>query len=168
MQLLRRAYPAGSGGFLFLAKRLPTRTSLPSLNSTLVKSEDGIHEEVWRLDGKYGKAISKIVLWLQKAIGYAENESQKHVIELLIDYYKSGDSREFDKYSIAWVEEKDSAIDFINGFIEVYGDPLGLKGSWEGIVEYRDNKATERAQTISSNAQWFEDHSPVDPRFRNQ
>lgn len=136
------------------------------LNSTLVKSEDGIHEEVWRLDGKYGKAISKIVLWLQKAIGYAENESQKHVIELLIDYYKSGDLREFDKYSIAWVEEKDSAIDFINGFIEVYGDPLGLKGSWEGIVEYRDNKATERAQTISSNAQWFEDHSPVDPRFR--
>lgn len=136
------------------------------LNSTLVKGKDGIHEEVWRLDGKYGKAISKIVFWLQKAIEYAENECQKHVIELLIDYYKSGDLREFDKYSIAWVEEKDSAIDFINGFIEVYGDPLGLKGSWEGIVEYRDNKATERAQTISSNAQWFEDHSPVDPRFR--
>ena len=136
------------------------------LNSTLVKDGKGIHEDIWRLDGKYGKAIAKIVFWLEKATVYAESESQKHVIESLVKYYKTGDLRDFDNYSIAWVEEKDSTIDFINGFIEVYGDPLGLKGSWEGIVEYRDAKATERAQTISRNAQWFEDHSPVDARFR--
>lgn len=136
------------------------------LNSTLVKDSKGIHEDTWCLGGKYGKAIEKIVFWLQKAIEYVENENQKTVIESLIKYYRTGDLRDFDKYSIAWVGEKDSNIDFINGFIEVYGDPLGLKGSWEGIVEYRDAKATERAQTISQNAQWFEDHSPVDPRFR--
>lgn len=136
------------------------------LNSTLVKDSSGIHEEVWREGGKYGNAISKIVYWLEKAEQFVENDKQRNVIKLLVKYYKTGDLADFDKYSIAWVEENDGAIDFINGFIEVYGDPLGLKGSWEGIVEYRDEKATHRAQTISSNAQWFEDHSPVDPRFR--
>lgn len=136
------------------------------LNSTLVKDANGIHEEVWREGGKYGKAITKIVEWLEKAEKYAENEAQKTVIGLLVDYYRSGNLADFDKYSIAWVSENDSAVDFINGFIEVYGDPLGLKGSWEGIVEYRDEKATQRARAIAGNAQWFEDHSPVDPRFR--
>lgn len=136
------------------------------LNSTLVKDEKGIHEEVWRENGKYGKAINKIIHWLTEALQYAESKEQKHVIELLIKYYRTGDLADFDKYSIEWVKEKGDSIDFINGFIEVYGDPLGLKGSWEGIVEYRDNKATARAATIAANAQWFEDHSPVDPRFR--
>lgn len=136
------------------------------LNSTLVKDANGIHEEVWREGGKYGKAIAKIVEWLEKAENYAENEAQKAVIGLLVDYYRSGNLADFDKYSIAWVRENDSAVDFINGFIEVYGDPLGLKGSWEGIVEYRDENATQRARAIAGNAQWFEDHSPVDPRFR--
>lgn len=142
--------------------------SCPSwgLNSTLVKDSNGIHEEVWRIGGKYGAAISKIVEWLEKALNYAENERQAKVISLLVEYYKTGDLRDFDKYSIEWVGEHEGTVDFINGFIEVYGDPLGLKGSWEGIVEYRDEKATRRARTISENAQWFEDHSPVDARFR--
>lgn len=131
-----------------------------------MKDEKGIHEEVWRENGKYGKAINKIIHWLTEALQYAESKEQKHVIELLIKYYRTGDLADFDKYSIEWVKEKGDSIDFINGFIEVYGDPLGLKGSWEGIVEYRDNKATARAATIAANAQWFEDHSPVDPRFR--
>lgn len=136
------------------------------LNSTLVKKDGKISEDVWRENGKYGAAIKKITYWLTKAKDYAENDSQRAVIDLLIKYYRTGDLKDFDKYSIAWVQEHDSVIDFINGFIEVYGDPLGIKGSWEGIVEYRDEKATARAQAISRNAQWFEDHSPVDKRFR--
>lgn len=136
------------------------------LNSTLVKKDGKISEDVWRENGKYGAAIKKITYWLTKAKDYAENDSQRAVIDLLIKYYRTGDLKDFDKYSIAWVQEHDSVIDFINGFIEVYGDPLGIKGSWEGIVEYRDEKATARAQAISRNAQWFEDHSPVDERFR--
>jgi dipeptidyl-peptidase-3 len=103
---------------------------------------------------------------LDKALSVEENEQQKKVISTLISYYNTGDLRKFNKYSIEWLKEHDSAIDFINGFIEVYGDPLGLKGSWEGLVEYIDEEATHRTQTISKNAQWFEDHSPVDPRFR--
>src|SRR5574344_1651729 len=137
------------------------------LNSRLVKQSDGcIKEMVWREDSLYGPAIKRIVYWLTKALTVTENEQQKKVIELLIKFYKSGDLKDFDKYSIEWVGCLDGQIDFINGFIEVYGDPLALKGSWEGIVEYKDLQATKRTQKISSNAQWFEDHSPVDPRFR--
>ena len=136
------------------------------LNTTLVKDNKGIHEEVWSADGRYANAIRHIVYWLEKAKGVAENDHQARVIELLIQYYRTGDLRLFNDYSIEWVSEHESRIDFVNGFIEVYSDPLGMKGSWEGIVEYTDLEATKRTQTISTNAQWFEDHSPVDPRFR--
>lgn len=136
------------------------------LNSTLVKENGELKEQVWSADGKYANAIRHIIYWLEKAMDVAENEHQKKVIRLLITYYKSGDLKDFNKYCIEWLKEHDSSIDFINGFIEVYGDPLGLKGSWEGLVEYIDEEATHRTRTISDNAQWFEDHSPVDPRFR--
>ena len=136
------------------------------LNSTLVKENCEIKERVWKADGLYGHAIRQIVYWLRKAIGVAENEAQKSYISLLIKYYESGDLDVFNQYCIEWVGEHESSIDFINGFIEVYGDPLGLKGSWEGLVEYIDQEATHRTQLISSNAQWFEDHSPVDSRFK--
>jgi dipeptidyl-peptidase-3 len=136
------------------------------LNSTLVKEEGEIKERVWKADGLYGHAIRQIIYWLEKAIEVAENEAQKSYISLLIKYYKSGDLNVFNKYCIEWVGEHESSIDFINGFIEVYGDPLGLKGSWEGLVEYIDKEATHRTQTISANAQWFEDNSPVDSRFK--
>ena len=136
------------------------------LNSTLVKEDGELKEQVWSADGKYANAIRHIIYWLEKAMGVAENEQQKKVISLLITYYKSGDLKDFNKYCIEWLKEHDSSIDFINGFIEVYGDPLGLKGSWEGLVEYIDEETTQRTRTISDNAQWFEDHSPVDPRFR--
>ena len=136
------------------------------LNSTLVKEDGELKEQVWSADGKYANAIRHIIYWLEKAMDAAENEQQKKVISLLITYYKSGDLKDFNKYCIEWLKEHDSSIDFINGFIEVYGDPLGLKGSWEGLVEYIDAEATKRTRTISDNAQWFEDHSPVDPRFR--
>lgn len=136
------------------------------LNTTLVKRDGQLQEEVWKIGGKYSAAIEKIVYWLEKAREYAEGEGQRRVIDLLIHYYQTGDLRDFDRYSIAWVETYEGSIDFINGFIEVYGDPLGLKGSWEGIVEYRDEEATRRTRAIADRAQWFEDHSPVDPRFR--
>ena len=136
------------------------------LNSTLVKDHDEIREIVWSAEGRYANAIRHIVYWLEKALQVAENEQQKRVISLLISYYKSGDLQTFNEYCIEWLKEHDSAIDFINGFIEVYGDPLGLKGSWEGLVEYVDEEATRRTRTISENAQWFEDHSPVDVRFK--
>ena len=136
------------------------------LNSTLVKENGEIKELIWSSEGKYANAIRHIIYWLEKARDVAENEQQKKVISLLITYYKTGDLQRFNEYCIEWLKEHDSAIDFINGFIEVYGDPLGLKGSWEGLVEYIDEEATHRTQTISQNAQWFEDHSPVDPRFR--
>jgi dipeptidyl-peptidase III len=136
------------------------------LNSKLVKRNGLLHEEVYREDGFYGEAISKIIFWLSKAADVAENDQQRKVIGLLINYYKTGDLRLFDEYSIEWLKEQEGMVDFINGFIEVYGDPLGFKGSWEGLVEYKDMEATRRTQTISSHAQWFEDHSPVDPRFR--
>ena len=136
------------------------------LNSTLVKEDGEVKEIVWSANGRYANAIRHIVYWLRKAAGVAENEQQRKVVELLISYYESGDLQTFNQYCIEWLREHDSAIDFINGFIEVYGDPLGLKGSWEGLVEYIDESATQRTRTISSNAQWFEDHSPVDPRFR--
>lgn len=139
------------------------------LNSTLVKTPDGnIEERRWKQDGLYGNAIRHIVCWLRKAQVVAENEAQKKYIGTLIKYYETGDLRLFNEYCIEWVKEYEAEIDFVNGFIEVYGDPLGLKGSWEGIVEYKDNDATQRTKKISDNAQWFEDHSPVDPRFRKE
>lgn len=136
------------------------------LNSKLTKRNGELVELKWTEDGLYGAAIKEIVSWLLRAQKYAENEEQKHLIDLLVKYYRTGDLKDFDRYSIAWVQQHEGMIDFINGFIEVYGDPLGLKGTWEGIVEYKDLEATKRTQTISQNAQWFEDHSPVNPRFR--
>ena len=136
------------------------------LNSRLVKRDGMLSEEVYSANGLYANAIRHIVSWLEKAIEFAENDKQRDVIATLIDYYRTGDLRTFDDYSIKWVECLDGRVDFINGFIEVYGDPLGFKASWEGIVEYTDLEATRRTRTISDNAQWFEDHSPVDERFR--
>ena len=136
------------------------------LNSKLTKRNNEMIELVWKEDGLYSESIKEIVSWLLKAQKFAENEGQKHVIDLLVKFYRTGNLEDFDRYSIAWVEQHEGMVDFINGFIEVYGDPLGLKGTWEGIVEYKDLEATQRTQTISKNAQWFEDHSPVDPRFR--
>lgn len=136
------------------------------LNSKLTKRNGELVELKWTEDSLYGAAIKEIVSWLLRAQKYAENEEQKHLIDLLVKYYRTGDLKDFDRYSIAWVQQHEGMIDFINGFIEVYGDPLGLKGTWEGIVEYKDLEVTKRTQTISQNAQWFEDHSPVDPRFR--
>ena len=136
------------------------------LNSKLTKRNNEVVELTWKEDGLYGETIREIVSWLLKAQKYAENEGQKHVIDLLVKFYRTGNLEDFDRYSIAWVEQHEGLVDFINGFIEVYGDPLGMKGTWEGIVEYKDLEATKRTQTISQNAQWFEDHSPVDLRFR--
>ena len=136
------------------------------LNSTLVKDNEELKEFVWSANGRYAQAINHIIYWLRKASEVAENKQQRKVIDLLINYYESGDLQTFNKYCIEWLQEQEGDVDFINGFIEVYGDPLGLKGSWEGLVEYIDKEATRRTEIISSNAQWFEDHSPVDPRFR--
>lgn len=137
------------------------------LNTTLRKTADGmLKEDVWHEGGLYGDAIKHITYWLEKAAEVAENELQAKIIGMLVDYYRTGDLRKFDAYSIEWLKEHEGRIDFINSFIEVYGDPLGMKASWEGIVTYKDMEATQRTQTISKNAQWFEDHSPVDPRFR--
>ena len=136
------------------------------LNTKLVKQDGQIKELVCKADSLYGDKICNIIHWLGKASEYTENEQQKKVISTLIKYYKTGDLRIFDEYSIEWLKEQDGMVDFINGFIEVYGDPLGLKGSWEGIVEYKNMEATKRTKIISDNAQWFEDHSPVAPEFR--
>lgn len=136
------------------------------LNSTLVKEDGQLIEQVWKLNGKYGKAIEQIVFWLGKAKNYAENDLQKKYIGSLIEYYTTGDLAKFDEYSIDWALEQAGDVDFVNGFIEVYGDPLGIKGSWESIVNYKDQEATERATILSENAQWFEDHSPVSPEFK--
>lgn len=153
----------------FYAKMKNTDSPNPpsyGLNSKLTKRNNEVVELTWKEDGLYGETIREIVSWLLKAQKYAENEGQKHVIDLLVKFYRTGSLEDFDRYSIAWVEQHEGLVDFINGFIEVYGDPLGMKGTWEGIVEYKDLEATKRTQTISQNAQWFEDHSPVDPRFR--
>lgn len=138
------------------------------LNSKLIKENGILQEEVWHADGKYGNAIRHIIYWLEKAREVAENEQQVVVISKLISYYKTGNLQTFDEYSIEWLQELDGKIDFINGFIEVYGDPLGIKASWEGIVEYKDLEATKRTRLISNNAQWFEDNSPVDARFKKE
>lgn len=138
------------------------------LNSKLIKEKGIIKEIVWKEKGMYGSAISHIISYLEKALEIAENDKQKKYIKTLVSYYKSGDLRTFNKYCIEWVDEKEAQIDFVNGFIEVYGDPLGLKGSWESIVEYKDIEATVRTQKISNNAQWFENNSPVSPCFRKK
>lgn len=138
------------------------------LNSKLTKQNGKLTELVYKANGMYGNKIRQIIHWLTKASQYAENEQQKKVIAILIKYYQTGDLKYFDEYSIEWLKEQDGQVDFINGFIEVYGDPLGLKGSWEGIVDYKDAEATKRTRLISENAQWFEDHSPVDRRFKKK
>lgn len=137
------------------------------MNSRLERAADGsLHENVWRADGMYGAAIRQIVQMLSRAIPYAENERQQSVIRKLIEFYETGNLAVFDAYTILWVEETEGEVDFTNGFTEVYGDPLGLKASWEGYVNYTDHQATRRTQALSRNAQWFEDHSPVDARFK--
>ncbi len=136
------------------------------MNSKLVKEDGNLVEKVWKIGGMYSPAIEKIVVWLKKAAEVAENDKQKNVILSLIKFYETGDLKTFDEYSILWVGDLDSRIDFVNGFIETYGDPLGFKASWESVVNFKDLEATERTKKICDNAQWFEDHSPVDPRFR--
>ncbi len=138
------------------------------MNSRLVKENGKVVEKVWHTEGLYGEALSKVVYWLEKALTVAENDEQKAVIEKLIKYYRSGSLEDFDDYCIAWVGDLDSRIDFVNGFTESYGDPLGMKASWESIVNFKDLEATKRTETISSNAQWFEDNSPVDSRFKKE
>lgn len=138
------------------------------MNSRLVKKDGVLQEEVWKLDGMYGEAIQKIIFWLKKAEAVAENEAQREVIRLLIDFYRTGDLKTFDTYSIAWLKDTDSKVDFVNGFIESYGDPLGMKASWESIVNFKDEEATHRTEIISQHAQWFEDHSPVSPSFKKE
>lgn len=138
------------------------------MNSRLVKKDGVLQEEVWKLDGMYGEAIQKIIFWLEKAEAIAENEAQREVIRLLIDFYRTGDLKTFDTYSIAWLKDTGSKVDFVNGFIESYGDPLGMKASWESIVNFKDEEATHRTKIISQHAQWFEDHSPVSPSFKKE
>ena len=135
------------------------------LNSKLVKKEGKLYETIWRTGGMYSQAIEKIVYWLEKAVQVATPQ-QKKIIDTLISYYRNGDLKEFDRYSILWVQDTASRVDFVNGFIEVYGDPLGYKASWESIVNFRNEQATRRTRIISDNAQWFEDHSPIDSRFK--
>lgn len=138
------------------------------LNSQLVRQGNQITEKVWKIDGMYGPAIEKIVFWLEKAAEVAENPKQKEVILKLVEFYKTGNLKTFDEYSILWIQEQEGFIDFTNGFIETYGDPLGMKASWEGYVNLKDQAATERTRKLSENAQWFEDHSPVDKRFKKK
>lgn len=138
------------------------------MNSRLVKKDGVVQEEVWKIGGMYSAALEKIVYWLEKAMDVAENDTQKEVIRLLIEFYHTGDLKTFDRYSIQWLKDTSSLVDFVNGFIESYGDPLGMKASWESIVNFKDLEATRRTETISENAQWFEDHSPVDARFKKE
>ncbi|MBM6671336.1 dihydrofolate reductase [Phocaeicola coprophilus] len=136
------------------------------MNSRLVKADGKVFEKVWKVDGLYGKAIERIIYWLRKAETVAEDDQQKAVIDKLIAFYTTGDLKTFDEYSILWVNEQNAKVDFVNGFIESYGDPLGLKASWESIVNFKDEEATQRTQKLSANAKWFEEHSPVDNRFK--
>ncbi len=138
------------------------------LNSRVVKKDGKVVEEIASVNGLFGPVIEKIVYWLDKAAAVTENDQQKQVIEKLIEYYQTGDLEKFDEYSILWVNDVDSRIDFVNGFIEVYNDPLGMKASWESVVNFKDLEATKRTTAISDNAQWFEDNSPVDPRFKKK
>ncbi len=138
------------------------------LNSRLVKEDGKVREKVWKVGGLYGQALEKIVYWLKKAEGVAENPGQKAVIAKLVEFYETGDLKTFDEYAILWVKDLNSRIDFVNGFTESYGDPLGMKASWESLVNFKDVEATRRTELISSNAQWFEDHSPVDGQFKKE
>lgn len=138
------------------------------LNSRLVKRNGQIYEEVYKVGGRYGAALSRIVEWLEKAATVAENDAQRAIINKLIEYYRTGDLKTFDEYSILWVEDTNSQVDFVNGFIESYGDPLGMKASWESIVNFKNLQASERTHLISENAQWFEDNSPTDNRFKKE
>lgn len=138
------------------------------MNSRLVKKDGIFREEVWKVGGMYGEAIEKIIAWLEKAEAVAESEAQREVIRLLVDFYRTGDLKTFDAYSIAWLKDTASKVDFVNGFIESYGDPLGMKASWESIVNFKDEEATRRTEIISQNAQWFEDYSPVALAFKKE
>lgn len=154
----------------YKAKKENSSSEQPSwgLNSQLKKKDGIIVEEVWKQGGMYGAAIERIIESLLQARSFAENEKQKELIDLLVEYYRTGNLKTFDNYSIKWISEQEGQIDFINGFIEVYGDPLGLKGSWEALVEYKDEDATKRTRLISREAQWFEEHSPTDIRFKKK
>ena len=143
----------------------PTPVSY-GLNAKVVKKDGKVAEEVYHLDGLYGPAIAKVIYWLDKAKQVAENDAQKAYITKLIDYYITGDLRLFDEYSILWAEDTHSDVDFVNGFIESYGDPLGMTAQWESYVNFKNQESSKRTKTISDNAQWFEDHSPVNPKFR--
>jgi dipeptidyl-peptidase-3 len=138
------------------------------LNSKLIKENGKLVEKVYKIDGLYGEAISQIIFWLEKANEVAENQTQKDYTNLLIDYYKTGDLKTWDDYNVAWVQDNESLIDFVNGFIEVYGDPLGMKATWQAVVNFKDIEATKTSTIIGKNAQWFEDHSPIDPRFKKK
>ena len=138
------------------------------MNSRLVKENGKVQEKVWKSGGLYGQAIDKIIYWLEKAMGVAENDAQKAVIEKMIQFYQDGDLKTFDEYAILWVKDLDSRVDYVNGFTESYGDPLGMKASWESIVNFKDLVSTKRTELISDNAQWFEDNSPVDKRFKKE
>ncbi len=146
----------------------PDHPIMFGMNSRLVKEDGELKEKVWRSGGLYGAAIDRIIYWLQKAQGVAENDKQKAVIEKLIEYYRTGDLHTFDDYTILWVNDTEGDVDFTNGFTESYGDPLGLKASWEGFANFKDREATARTEKLSANAQWFEDHSPVDARFKKE
>lgn len=155
----------------FYAKMQDPKDETPisyGLNSKLVKEDGSVVEKVWKIDGMYGPAIEKIVYWLQKAASVAENNQQQKVIETLISFYKTGDLNTFDDYNIQWVDDLTSRVDFVNGFIENYGDPLGYKSSWESVVNFKNLEASRRTEVISQNAQWFEDSSPVDPQFKKK
>ena len=150
------------------AEGSPTEPVMYGMNSRLVKENGQIREDIWKAGGIYSDAIEKIIGWLEKAKTVAENEAQQEVIRLLIDFYRTGDLHTFDAYSIAWLKDTASHVDFVNGFIESYGDPLGMKASWESIVDFKNTEATRRTEIISNHAQWFEDHSPVDARFKKE
>lgn len=154
----------------YAAMKIPGETEpvMYGMNSRLVKKDGVVQEEVWKIGGMYGEALQKIVSWLDKAAEVAENDRQREVIRLLTEFYRTGDLKTFDAYSIVWLKDTDSQVDFVNGFIESYGDPLGIKASWESIVNFKDLEATRRTELISENAQWFEDHSPVAPQFRKE
>ena len=142
------------------------RPLMYGMNSRLIKENGRLKEKIWKSGGLYGVAIDRIIYWLEKAAHVAENIQQEHVIRKLIDFYRNGDLQTFDEYTIAWVQETLAQVDFTNGFTETYGDPLGLKASWEGYANFKDLEATKRTEKLSENAQWFEDHSPVDARFK--
>ncbi len=138
------------------------------LNSRLVKENGVVQEEIYKVGGKYSAALEKIVYWLEKASEVAENDQQKAVIDKLAEYYKTGDLRIYDEYNVLWVNDLDSHIDFVNGFTEVYGDPMGMKATWESVVNFKDVEATKRTEIISDNAQWFEDNSPTDSDLKKK